>query len=321
MAAPCMFRQVRLQFRHMSLAISSNGRSPGTPQLQAEAQAQGLAKPLPRAEPVPLRTRKDSFEPSADAGLTSYPSTTSDQQAEGNRAFSKPSTSTAEQLSGSEPASSPGSPEPTAEKPKAIGQQLTPDDVQVISNLQARDREVRAHEAAHQAAGGGTVGGASFSYQQGPDGRQYAIGGEVSVDLSASGSPEAVIAKMARVRAAATAPANPSSQDFSVAAAAASIAAEARQDQRAQVVAEQSEVTATKQKKAEVTAESDAQAAQVGASTSLPPGASTDEASEKSADIPQADDRSASQRTQQKVVSAYQISLDAANKNSINQYA
>ena len=115
----------------------------------------------------------------------------------------------------------------------AAGKKLSEADQQVINQLQSRDREVRAHEAAHQAAGGGAVGGASYSYQQGPDGKQYAIGGEVPVDLSSGGgSPEATIAKMARVRAAATAPAEPSGQDLAVAAAASSIEAAARQELR-----------------------------------------------------------------------------------------
>jgi hypothetical protein len=79
------------------------------------------------------------------------------------------------------------------------------------------------------------VGGASYSFQQGPDGQQYAIGGEVSVNLSTAGSsPEAVIAKMAQVRAAALAPADPSPQDFSVAATADAIAASAREELLAQ---------------------------------------------------------------------------------------
>lgn len=107
--------------------------------------------------------------------------------------------------------------------------ELTPEERQMVAELQLRDREVRAHEAAHKAAGGAHVGGASYTFQQGPDGRQYAIGGEVPVDLSTSGgSPEAVIAKMEQVRAAALAPGDPSSQDYAVAAAADALAAEAR---------------------------------------------------------------------------------------------
>ena len=119
----------------------------------------------------------------------------------------------------------------TAAESKPATQELTPDERQMVSELQLRDREVRAHEAAHKAAGGAHVGGASYTYQQGPDGRQYAIGGEVPVDLSSGGgSPEAVIAKMEQVRAAALAPGDPSSQDYAVAAAADAIAAQARRD-------------------------------------------------------------------------------------------
>ena len=128
---------------------------------------------------------------------------------------------------------SPASEPDDKKTPKPDGGKLSEADQQVADQLQSRDREVRAHEAAHQAAGGGAVGGASYSYQQGPDGKQYAIGGEVPVDLSSGGgSPEATIAKMARVRAAATAPAEPSGQDFAVAAAASSIEAAARQELR-----------------------------------------------------------------------------------------
>ena len=128
---------------------------------------------------------------------------------------------------------SPASEPDDKKTPKPAGGKLPEADQQVVDQLQSRDREVRDHEAAHQAAGGGAVGGASYSYQQGPDGKQYAIGGEVPVDLSSGGgSPEATIAKMARVRAAATAPAEPSGQDLAVAAAASSIEAAARQELR-----------------------------------------------------------------------------------------
>ena len=79
------------------------------------------------------------------------------------------------------------------------------------------------------AAGSGLVrGGASYSYQKGPDGRDYAVGGEVSIDVSSEKDPAATLAKMARVQAAALAPAEPSSQDRSVAAQAQATAAQAR---------------------------------------------------------------------------------------------
>lgn len=100
---------------------------------------------------------------------------------------------------------------------------------QVLRELSARDREVRQHEMAHQAAGGGLTGGASYSYQRGPDGRMYAVGGEVSIDTSAvSGDPRATLEKAEAIIRAAMAPAEPSSQDYRVAASARAMAAEAR---------------------------------------------------------------------------------------------
>ena len=113
----------------------------------------------------------------------------------------------------------------------ANGKKLSADDQALIAKLQARDREVRAHEAAHQAAGGNLVGGASFSYQNGPDGKTYAIGGEVSIDISTERTPSATITKMERVVAAAMAPAQPSGQDQSVAARAQAAAQQARAEQ------------------------------------------------------------------------------------------
>src|SRR3954471_12922743 len=41
---------------------------------------------------------------------------------------------------------------------------LTPDDERVVRQLEARDTQVRAHEAAHQAAARGLGGAASFTY-------------------------------------------------------------------------------------------------------------------------------------------------------------
>lgn len=108
--------------------------------------------------------------------------------------------------------------------------ELSPEEQRQVAKLRARDQEVRTHEAAHQSAGAGLVrGGASFSYETGPDGKRYAVGGEVSIDTSpVSGDPEATIQKAETIRAAALAPAQPSSQDRAVAAQAAQMAMEAR---------------------------------------------------------------------------------------------
>lgn len=118
------------------------------------------------------------------------------------------------------------------QKPEKPGkQELTDEQKQQIKELKARDTEVKAHEAAHMAAGGGHVrGGASYSYQAGPDGHRYAVGGEVSIDTSPiKNNPSATIQKMQAVRSAALAPASPSGQDRAVAAAATAAANQARQ--------------------------------------------------------------------------------------------
>jgi hypothetical protein len=110
--------------------------------------------------------------------------------------------------------------------------ELPEDEQKRVQDLKARDREVRAHEAAHLAAAGGYAqGGANFSYSRGPDGMLYATGGEVSIDSSAvAGDPEATLRKAQVVQRAALAPAEPSGQDRQVAAEAAAMATQARQE-------------------------------------------------------------------------------------------
>lgn len=104
-----------------------------------------------------------------------------------------------------------------------------------VLQLKARDLEVRQHEAAHLAAAGGlATSGASFTYQRGPDGVNYAIGGEVSIDVSPGRTPAETLAKAAIVQAAALAPAEPSGPDRAVAAQAQQLAAQARAELNAQ---------------------------------------------------------------------------------------
>lgn len=106
-----------------------------------------------------------------------------------------------------------------------------------VDKLKQRDQEVRAHEQAHARVGGAYAGAPSYTFQQGPDGKRYAIGGEVQIDTSRERTPEATIRKMQVVIRAATAPADPSSQDLKVA-----------QQARAQISEAQAEV---RQKKSE----------------------------------------------------------------------
>jgi len=123
----------------------------------------------------------------------------------------------------------------SAARAQQTGSQLSEADQQKVRDLQQRDREVRAHEMAHVAAGGSLVrSGASFSYETGPDGQRYAIGGEVSIDSSPGRTPEETRSKAERVKSAALAPADPSAQDRQVAALATRMAMQASMEQAIQ---------------------------------------------------------------------------------------
>lgn len=126
------------------------------------------------------------------------------------------------------------------------GESLSDADQRLVEQLKQRDAEVRAHELAHVAAGGGHItSGPSYSYQTGPDGKRYAIGGEVGIDTSLkSGDPEGNLEKARAIIRAAMAPAEPSSQDVRVAASARAMQARAQQEIRERQVKEYEQVMA-----------------------------------------------------------------------------
>jgi len=108
-------------------------------------------------------------------------------------------------------------------------QDLTEDERKEVDELKQRDQEVRRHEQAHVAAAGRYAnGGPQFEFTTGPDGRQYATGGHVSIDVSPANTPEATIQKAQVIRRAALAPAEPSGQDRAVANAASNLERDAR---------------------------------------------------------------------------------------------
>lgn len=118
------------------------------------------------------------------------------------------------------------------------GSGLEPAEKDQVQQLKERDNEVRAHEMAHLAAAGSLAqGGMKLSYQTGPDGRQYAVGGSVKIDTSEARTPEETVRKAQRIRAAALAPSDPSPQDLQVAAKASQMEAKAR----AEITAEKRE--------------------------------------------------------------------------------
>lgn len=105
-----------------------------------------------------------------------------------------------------------------------------------VAELKARDREVKIHEQAHAAIGGQYASAPSYEYETGPDGQQYAVGGEVRIDISEiPNDPRATIQKMQQVKAAALAPAEPSGADRSVAAQASRTLMEAQAELTAEI--------------------------------------------------------------------------------------
>jgi len=97
------------------------------------------------------------------------------------------------------------------------GEPLTKEQESQIRELKKRDAEVKAHEQAHAAVGGAYASAPTYTYAKGPDGKRYAVGGEVQIDTSPERTPDATIRKMDVVIRAALAPAEPSSQDRAVA--------------------------------------------------------------------------------------------------------
>lgn len=125
--------------------------------------------------------------------------------------------------------------------------QLSEEERRILKELRARDAEVRAHEQAHLAAAGPYANGTpTFEFQTGPDGRQYAVGGEVSIDASpVPGDAEATVRKAQTIKRAALAPSDPSAQDRQVAAQAAQLENQARQQAKAEKAEENEEATDT----------------------------------------------------------------------------
>lgn len=130
----------------------------------------------------------------------------------------------------------------------SAAEQPSADEQRIVAQLQQRDREVRTHEMTHIAAGAGLVrGGATYSFERGPDGKLYAVGGEVSIDTSPASTPEQTIERARQIRSAALAPADPSAQDRQVAAAASLMENQARRELAASKREEDADATSAVQ--------------------------------------------------------------------------
>ena len=106
----------------------------------------------------------------------------------------------------------------------------------VDAGLRAADVRVKAHERIHAEIAGRYADSAPrYIYVAGPDGRPYAVGGSVSVDLHPiAGDPEATLRKAQALMRAAVGPGSPSAADMRIAAAAYRLAQTARREMAAE---------------------------------------------------------------------------------------
>jgi hypothetical protein len=182
----------------------------------------GAPRVRPEALPTPERQAQEGSSSSATASNRSD-------------ALSKPLLSTGNQLAAQEDAQSEKTSTGETARQGGTGgtEELTEEEKQKVQELQAGDREVRAHEAAHKLAAGPHAGTPTFKTVRGPDGRSYAVSGEVKIDTSeVPNNPDATIRKLEAVKRAALAPSNPSAKDRQVAAEAEAKIQQARQEKR-----------------------------------------------------------------------------------------
>ena len=110
-------------------------------------------------------------------------------------------------------------------------EELSQQEKQEVADLKTTDAEVKAHENAHKSAAAGLRTSApNYEYETGPDGKKYAVAGDVNISYQTSSDPEVNLKNAQQLKAAAPAPAEPSSQDRKVAMKAEREIAKARQE-------------------------------------------------------------------------------------------
>lgn len=217
----------------------------------SSVSATGVEQTVARAQLPPVEeTSRDSASQNRNNPFLSTDQSYRSSAAQPADAGTQPSAgATSGQDTPSSDATESGSQPDSAKSAETTRQRLQEEaDKVVLDQLKARDREVRLHEAAHAAVGGRYAGSPSYQYQRGPDGRNYAVGGEVGISTGAvSGDPQATIEKARVIRAAALAPAEPSSQDRRVAAEAAQLELNARNELRQQEATARAEQEKTRE--------------------------------------------------------------------------
>jgi lysozyme family protein len=86
----------------------------------------------------------------------------------------------------------------------------------VLEKFKRTDAQIRSHEQVH-ATIGATTAPISYNYQQGPDGKMYAVGGSVRLDTSIPDDPKAAAFKLDQIQKAASGPVDTSGADNTIA--------------------------------------------------------------------------------------------------------
>ena len=90
------------------------------------------------------------------------------------------------------------------------------DFARVLEKFKQTDAKIRTHEQIH-ASIGHTTTPISYNYQQGPDGKMYAVGGSVRFDTSLPSDPKAASFKLDQIQKAAAGVSDPSGADNTIA--------------------------------------------------------------------------------------------------------
>jgi len=90
------------------------------------------------------------------------------------------------------------------------------DFARVLEKFKQSDANIKSHEQIH-ASIGHTTAPISYTYQKGPDGKIYAVGGHVKLDTSIPNDPKAAAFKLDILQKAASAPIDSSAADNNIA--------------------------------------------------------------------------------------------------------
>lgn len=86
----------------------------------------------------------------------------------------------------------------------------------VVEKFKSKDKEIRNHEQIH-ANLGKSSSPINYNYQMGPDGKLYAMGGYVKLDVSMPTDPKAAMAKIEQIKKASSSPNDLSTADLGIA--------------------------------------------------------------------------------------------------------